>query len=808
MEAFPSPRARPLRPPRPEMADLRDQVQATLGSGYTVERELSGGGMSRVFVAMEHRLNRRVVVKVLRTEIAAGTSTERFEREMALCARCNHPHIVPVLSAGEVEGLPWFTMPLVEGESLRDRLTRDGRLPVGETVRLLAEIADALAYAHRLGVVHRDIKPENILLQDGHAVVADFGVAKALDAAAQTGASLQVTGVGVVIGTPAYMAPEQAMGDAVDHRVDLYALGVVAYELLTGKNPFGGITPVEIVSAQLTRTAPPVVQSRGDCPPALDTLVQRLLAKDPANRPATADEVRDVLRTMASGIFEAAGSSSPSRVAITLAGIGTAVALVVLYLAFGRGRSSPEAGTDPRDSGLKSLAVLPCQNIGGDSTTSYFSEGIADELISALGRVRGLRVASRTSAFTARARSSDLRDIGRRLEVGAILECTVQQSGQRIKATARLVDVARDTQIWDGEYLTEVRDVFAVQDTIARAIAGALEITLTGGAGRVLVERGTSDTAAYDLYLRGRHFLAFRTPAALRKAREAFEAAVARDSAYAPAWAGLADAYNFGVPFASVPPDVGLPRARAAAQRALSLDSTLAEVHTSLGFIAMFIDRDWAEAARRFGRAVELNPSYVQGRLLRAWLYMLTGRSAEALAEIERARTLDPLSLIIRTRIGTMLHYTGRDREAIGAFQRALEIDSTFAHARAGLAVSYAMTGRFPEALALRPEFEQMVGNYEAGQWGVVLALAGRPAEARRTLGELEAYRKHHYVAADAFAVIHAALGEADAAFAEFDRAFTEHAWSQTIAMIEPLYKPLHRDPRWAPLRRKLNFPE
>src|ERR1043165_4994047 len=268
------------------MAELRERLQPTLGGAYTIERELGGGGMSRVFVATENRLGRRVVVKVLRTGIAAGPSTERFEREMALCARCQHPHIVPLLAAGEVEGLPWYTMPLVEGESLRDRLARDGPFPVAEATRLLAEVADALAYAHRQGVVHRDIKPENILLQDGHAVVADFGVAKAVDAATRAEQTGHTTAVGVVIGTPAYMAPEQAMGDpGVDHRVDLYALGVVAYELLTGTNPFGGLSPVAVVSAQLTRTPPPVGEARPDCPPGLATLVARLLAKDPASRP-------------------------------------------------------------------------------------------------------------------------------------------------------------------------------------------------------------------------------------------------------------------------------------------------------------------------------------------------------------------------------------------------------------------------------------------------------------------------------------------------------------------------------------------
>ena len=790
------------------MPNLRDRLQHTLGTAYTIERELSGGGMSRVFVATETRLGRRVVVKVLRTELTTGTSTERFEREMALCARCHHPHIVPVLSTGEIEGLPWFTMPLVEGESLRDRLNRDGPLPVGEAIRLLAEIADALAYAHRLGVVHRDIKPENILLQDGHAVVADFGVAKALHAATLTDSALQVTGVGVVIGTPAYMAPEQATGETViDHRVDLYALGVVAYELLTGKNPFSGTSPVQVVTAQLTRIPHSVAEERRDCPPVLAALIQRLLAKDPAVRPATADDVRAELQAIGSGTFEAFARRRPRRTPLAVA-IGALAVLALVYFGLIRDRSVPsDTGGAAVNPGTKSLAVLPFQNIGGDSTTDYFSAGITEELISALGRLEGLRVASRTSAFAARARSTDLREIGNRLGVGQVVEGTVQQSGQRVKVTARLVDVSRDAQLWAGEYRSELRDVFAVQDTIARAIAAALKVTLSGSAGAALVERGTRDSAAHDLYLRGRYYLAFRTAAALRKGREAFEAAIARDSSYPLAWAGLADAYNLGVPFAALPPSEAIPRAKAAALRALALDSTLAEVHTSLGFIAMFIDRDWSEAEGRLNRAVELNPSYVQGRLFRAWLYMLTGRSEESLAEIERARALDPLSLIIRTRIGTLLHFAGRDQDAIAAFKSALDIDSTFANARGGLALSYASAGRFQEALAMRPDPQPMFGNYEAGEWGAALALAGRTAEARRALAELERHREKRYVSADAFAMIHAALGDRDLAFAEFERSFVEGSWSPTIGTIEPTYKTLYRDPRWARLMARLNAP-
>ncbi len=780
--------------------DLRARLQATLGDAYTVERELGGGGMSQVFVAMENRLGRRVVVKVLRPEIAAGTSVDRFEREMAFCARCSHPHIVPLLTTGDVDGLPYFTMPLVEGESLRDRLGQGTPLTIDEVTRLLSELADALAYAHRQGVVHRDIKPENILLHDGHAVLADFGVAKALHMATQTGSALQTTGVGLVIGTPAYMAPEQAMGDpALDHRADLYALGVVAYESLTGRPPFSGVSVPALISAQMTSTPPPLARARPDCPAALASLIGRLLAKNPAERPQTADEVVALLRPVAAG----SGDSRPSRRALALGGAVLLAVLAAIGLALRRPRPPvvAPAATAP------SVAVLPFENIGGDSATNYFSDGMSEELISALGRLEGLRVASRTSSFAARAQSGDVREIGRRLAVAAVLEGSVRRDGPRVRVTARLVDVARDSQLWVGEYDNRLENVFAVQDTIAHAIAGALKVTLAGGRAIALVARGPTDPEAHDLYLRGRYFLAARNPASVHRAIDAFHAALARDSNYALAQAGLADAYSLGVPFADFSPADAFPPAKAAARRALALDSTLAEVHVSLGIIAMFHDWDWAEAERRFSRATQLNPSSAQAWLFHSWYLLLTGRADQAQAEIERARTLDPLSLIINTRVASFFHFRGHDAEAIPAFQRALQIDSTFAHARVGLALSYAMLGRFTEALALPTPLEPMLGNFEVGESAVVQALAGRRAEAKRTLVELEGFRKRRYVGADAFAAGYTALGDTEAAFAELERAYRERSFTLVIDRIEPIYAPLHRDPRWAALMARLNFP-
>jgi TolB-like protein/Flp pilus assembly protein TadD len=669
---------------------------------------------------------------------------------------------------------------------------------------LLGEIAGALAYAHRQGVVHRDIKPENILLQDGHALVADFGVAKALHLATTGESGPQTTGVGMIVGTPAYMAPEQALGDpGLDHRADLYALGVVGYEMITGHPPYTGGSVHAILAAQMSTTPSPVGRLVPECPAALATLIVRLLAKEADMRPQTAEEVVSILQGTA------AGSSGRSRRTRALLAAAVMVAGIAVSYGLGLFRAKPIRGAgSASDFGVPSIAVLPFDNIGGDSTTNYFSAGMSEELISALGRLEGLRVASRTSSFAARRESGNLREIGARLSVVAVLEGSVRRDGPRVRVTARLVDVARDSQLWVGEYENRLENVFAVQDTIARAIAGALKVTLSGAEGRTLVPRGTADPEAHDLYLRGRYFLAVRNPIGLRKAIDVFQAALARDSTYALAYAGLADGYSLGVPFGGFSPNEALPPAKAAARRALALDSTLAEVHISLGIIAMFNEWDWVEAERRLARAIQLNPSSAQAHLFHAWYLLLTGKAEPALAELERARGLDPLSLIINTRRGSFLHYLGRDAEAIPAFQRALELDSTFAFARAGLALSYAILGRFEESLAQKPQFDAGLGSFEVGQLVMTQVLAGRPEAARRILKGLEDDRRRRYVDATAFAVGHAALGETEAAFTELERAFRERSFTLvTSVSAEPMFASLHADPRWARLRARLNLP-
>ena len=470
------------------MTVLRDELQRTLGADYTLERELGGGGMSSVFVAHDNALGRTVVVKVLPYELAATVSVDRFKREIMLSAALQHPHIVPVLSAGETDGLPFFIMPFVEGESLRLRLGR-GPLSVREAVNIMKDVARALAYAHGRGIIHRDIKPDNILLPAGAATVTDFGVAKALSASREgrmhsgprTGT---ITSVGTSIGTPAYMAPEQAAGDpATDHRADLYALGIVGYEMLVGTPPFHGRAPQQLLAAQRTEPPPPIKSRRYDVPEALSALIMRLLEKDPAKRPRTANEVARALEDPAivSGTFASASSADrprPRRVLWALAGAGILASVAAGGAWFTNRHApaslAPAAGTPAAaPAAQKSIAVMPLVNIGGDAKDASFADGITAELTNALSRVPGVRVASvRTVLDSSQASPIDL---GKKLKVNMVLEGTVQRDKDRVRVTARLVNTADGFTVWSDMYERAVTDVFKVQDEISSAIVDAVK---------------------------------------------------------------------------------------------------------------------------------------------------------------------------------------------------------------------------------------------------------------------------------------------------------------------------------------------
>ena len=699
--------------------DIRTQLQTTLGNGYALERELGGGGMSRVFLATDTRLGRRVVVKVLSPDLIASVSAERFEREIRLAARLQHPHIVPLLSAGDVGGIPYYTMPFVEGASLRERLNA-GALPLANAQSILRDVARALAYAHRQGIVHRDIKPENVLLAEGVAMVADFGVARALTAATTLPGDV-LTQVGMQIGTPAYMAPEQAAGDPdVDFRADLYAFGVMAYELLAGQHPFAGKRNMHaLVAAHLTEQPKPLTMHAGDVGTSLATIVMQCLGKDPAERPESASAVVRALE-------------SPSAPNVTPA-------------------VPPPA---PAAKSVPGIAVLPFTNMSGDAENEYFSDGITDDLIVALTQLKDLKVAARTSSFAFKGKNADLSSVGSTLGVATVLQGSVRRAGNRVRVTVQLMNASEGTQRWSERYDRNLDDIFAIQDEIVRGIVDQLKVTLglEQAATAQLVAPPTDDFEAYQLYLRGREAAYLRSPASLRRAIEYFRQALARDANYARAHLGLAEAYiGLGV-YQYIPTHEANDVAAAALQAAERLRPDLALVHVLWGQLKLYLRPDWHESGPHFDRALAIDPNEPLAHAYTGFLNSMLGNLELSRAAVARAVTLDPLSVFIRA-VSVMgfpvIGIAGADSAAaLDAHETALAMEPNSVIHLWMSAVRLADLGRHDDALTrLRRAVELtqraplIVGLLARG-----LALAGRRDEALALQAELRERSKREYV--------------------------------------------------------------
>jgi serine/threonine-protein kinase len=749
--------------------DLRARLQANLGRSYTLERELGGGGMSRVFVATETRFHRAVVVKVLSAELAAGVSADRFEREIQLAASLQQANIVPLLSAGEMDGLPYYTMPFVEGESLRARLATTGPFAVNDCVSVLRDLARALSYAHKRGVVHRDIKPDNILLSHGAAVVTDFGIAKAITASrTQPGATL--TQAGMTVGTPAYMAPEQVAADpGADHRLDLYAFGCVAYELLTGRPPFSGGSPHELLAAQLAQRPPSVRELRPDTPSSLDALIARCLAKQPGERPASADEVLRTLDAVATpGVEAQAVRVGPRwRRARSIALVVSALIVLGVAGALLRGRLQAHVP--------KSIAVVPLKNLSGDPANDYFGEGLAEEITGALAKA-GLHVIGRGSARALADQKLDAREIGRRLNVATVLEGNVQRSGSRVRIGATLTATADGSVLWTQTYDREFADVFAVQDEIARTVARELHATLVGGQAAKLVHTETTDPQAHSLYLQGIYLWNRRTAPEIRHAIALFDQALARDPNYARARAGIALATCVLPFYADDNTDSLIALTRAAAKRALDADSTLAEAWTAIAY-ANALEWKNADAERDFSRAIAADSTFAPARHWHGMALLHVGLLDSARREFARARELEPTSLVIQTAAGILELADRRFDEALAFLRQPLSLDSSYAIAQYVLGTTLVEAGQVPRAIAT---LEPLVGRPSVrpseirGELALAYARAGRVGDARRTIKDLENQRGElpptGVVAAAVFAV-----GDRDRAIAALQAAVDQH---------------------------------
>ncbi len=765
------------------MANLDEHVSRALGPDYRVERELGGGGMSRVFLAREVALDRLVVVKVHPFE-SQGLGGDRFRREIQVAAQLQHPNLVPVLSAGESEGLLFFVMPYVEGESLRALLDREGPMAPSRARIVLRDIARALAFAHGNGIVHRDIKPDNVLMAGDAAMVTDFGVAKALSSAREAGPAL--TGVGMSLGTPSYIAPEQAAGgDRLDHRADLYAWGCVAYEVLTGAPPFVGKNAQQLIVAHIVESPPPLGPRCPDAPARLVGLIMQCLEKDPDRRPASGQELVDALERVDDPPASSGRKWWPAAIAVFV------LLVAAGWWAIRSGRPVVVGGR------ISAVAVLPLvSGAGGDE---YFADGMTEELITALGRISGLRVASRTSVYAIkRTDGLDVRQIARRLNVGAILEGSIRRAGGQLRLNAQLTSAADGLTLWSETYQRPDADLFQMQDELARAIAGVMKVRLDGS---TAPPRGTKDLAAYDLYLRARHRWRQRDEPALREAIGLFQRALAIDSTFARAWAGLGDALSLLPLYGAVSVDSILGPARAAAERAARLDPALAAAHATLGNLAKSTG-DWAAATQALDRAIQLDSVEANALQWRGEVGYLTGRLPAAIAAFERAARADSTSPIILGQLGHTLGLAGRPLEALAAANRALVLapDLGAVHFFAG-SVHFS-AGRFAEAASAFERAGQLSPSFGAKVGLVCYALtrAGSPNAARACAAFVEPGASPTSVA-----LIGLARGDRGAAITTLERGFAQRdPFLLASSLTAPWWSDLRGDPRFSALASQL----
>jgi len=749
-------RARPEPPP----------IAAALADRYTVERELGRGGMATVYLAEEKKHGRKVAIKVLRPEITAALGTERFLREIGIAARLAHPHIVPLIDSGEAGGLLYYVQPHVPGGSLRERLADARQLSLKDALRIAQEVGAGLDFAHRNGFVHRDVKPENILFADGHAVLADFGVARAICTPGAAPAMDVVTDAGFAVGTPEYMSPEQASGETdLDNTSDVYSLACVVYEMLTGQPPFHGTSARATIAKQVTETPRPVRGRRPEVPTAVEQALARALEKDPAQRFASVAEFITALLTE---------SAVPTRApAIT-----------------------------------RSIAVLPFVNASSDAENEYLSDGITDELIDALAKIAGLRVSSRTSVFALKGKPLDVRAVGALLGAAVVLEGTLRRSGDRLRITAQLTSTDDGRLLWSQRYDRQLVDVFAIQDEIAATIVNTLRATMFADVSEHTPRRYTENIHAYGLYLKGRYAWNKRTQEGVAEAVSYFEQAIAEDPSYAPAYAGLADSYALDVDYRAIPVAASYGRAKEYARKALQLDESLPSAHASLAWSLFVFDWDWDGADREFRRAIELNPRYSSAHQWYAFLLASRGEHDAALREGLTALELDPASVSARRGVGWLAFYARRYGQALDHLARAIEMNPMAVESYRILGTTLGMQGQWAEAERILRDALPLpgAGAYTQATLGWVLASAGKRAESEQQLRELERVAQNSYVSPVAFAIVHVGLGNVDRALDWAERAYDERRGWLAYFKVNPMLDALRPNARFQALLQKMRL--
>ena len=742
---------------------------------YRILDELGRGGMGRVYKALDREISEAIALKLLVPAFSADEKMiERFRNELKLARRISHKNVCRIFDLGNCEGTYYITMEFVPGDNLKSIIRMMGPLAPPRALAVAGQVCDGLAEAHRLGVVHRDLKSSNIMIdREGSARIMDFGIARAAE-------TKGITDRGTLVGTPEYMAPEQVEGKDIDQRADIYSLGIILFEMATGRVPFEGTTPLSVALMQKSAKPPDPRDLNSHTPGGLVGIISRCLEKDPAARYQKIEDLSAELHGVAEGLTDVRGARPrPSTAGLTPG--GTRI--------------------------LNTIAVLPFADLSPQKDQEYFCEGLAEELITALAKVRRLEVAAKSSAFSAEFRNMDVRETGRRLGVSAVLEGSVRKVENKLRITAQLINIATGYQIWSEKYERTLEDVFAIQDEIALAIVDRLKVKLLGEEKEALLKRHTDNPEAYNLYLMGRFFWNKRTAEGMKRGLECFVRAIQIDPSFARAYTGIADCYGI-IAYYYMPPRPTLMKAREAAAKALELDATLAEAHTSMAFVKQKLERDWAAAEQGYRRAMELDPEYMWAPHWYSLYLAVMGRHQESFVQIKRALEIEPTSAQVAMVHG-MLFYLARfyDR-ATEELKRAVELEPQHVLATFFLGLAHLEGGRYEEALALVARSAELTGNVPFFVQGIgyVHATAGRRDLAEGILAKIKENMAKAYASPVYMALIHFRLGEADRGFEWLDKAFADgDHWLEFIKVF-PGFDTARTDPRYAALVEKLGL--
>jgi len=782
-------------------------------SHYKILEQIGAGGMGIVYKAEDTKLKRTVALKFLPPEFSRDNEAKkRFLHEAQAAAAIEHPNICPVYEINEDDDRLFIAMSYMDGQTLMDRINQ-GPLENEESLKIVIQIAKGLLEAHENNIIHRDIKSANIFVTKKNvAKILDFGLAKLRG---QT----KLTKESTTLGTIAYMSPEQTTGEEVDQRTDIWSLGVVLYEMLTGKLPFRGHYEQAIMYSIMNEDPEPVTRVRTGVPMELERIINKTLNKDPKERYQHANELIVDLRNIkkeSKSEVKSARKEKKKKVLkkplhkFLLPGslILGAILLVCTYLLF-KGTAKKEPLKTEAITQVRKIAVLPFKDMSPQMDQEYFCDGISEELINRLAKLSGFRVTARTSAFSFKGKNLDIPSIGKKLKVDIILEGSVRKEGNKLRITAQLIKVADGFHLWSETYNRRMEDVFAIQDEISLSIVEKLKLSLLKEESSKLKLRPTDNVEAYNLYLKGRYYWNKRTKEASLKGLEHFQLAIERDPSFALAYAGIADCYNVLQIYAYLSPREAFPKARTAAEKALEIDSSLAEAHTSLAWVRMSYDLDWSAGEQEFKRALKLNPSYATGHHWYAIYLTAMGRHAESLAQIKQAQELDPLSLMINIDVGFVLFYGRRDDLAIEQYHKTLEMDKDWVVSYWRLAMIYAQKEMYNKALAATQSMKKLLGDKDPlflTTIGYIYSLSGKRDEAKKVLNELSEMSKHRYISSLRIALIHLGLGQKDEVFKWLEKAYEERDFWMVLIKTAPPLDRIRSDPRFKILLKKMNL--